>query len=55
MPALRSASGISMTRKYVKHWHSILMICAGVKGQTVAKFRDGGKVFLSKSDFEQFD
>jgi SAM-dependent methyltransferase len=51
---LRSASGLSMIRKYCKNWHSILMVHAGLKGRTIVKFRDGVEIPLSKSDYGQF-
>ena len=51
---LRSASGISMIRKYCKNWHSILMVHAGLKDRTIVKFRDGVEIPLSKSDYGQF-
>jgi hypothetical protein len=51
---LRSASGVSLVRKYCKNWYSILMVYAGLKARTIVKFRDGVEIPVSKSDYWEF-
>jgi hypothetical protein len=48
MPHLRSGEGVIVLKKYVDNWSSVLMVYSGIKLSTIAKFRDGTAVKLTK-------
>ena len=54
MPYLISASGVSLVRKYVSNWYTIVGIYLGLVSQTVACFRDGKKLPVSKQNYSEF-
>src|SRR5919108_5507457 len=48
MPHLRSAEGVGMLKKYVNNWFSVLMVYSSIKRSTIAKFKDGMVIELTK-------
>jgi Ribosomal protein L11 methyltransferase (PrmA) len=43
-----------MARKYVKNWYLLIPVYAGLVSKTVAEFRDGNRILVSKSDYGEF-
>ena len=54
MPHLRSLTGVSMLRKYVSNWFSVIGVYVGFLSETTASFRDGKKVVVSRKRYQDF-
>lgn len=54
MPHLRSAEGISMMKRYVDNWLSVLLVYSKLKSSVTVKFKDGDSTELSRKDFYTF-
>ena len=54
MPYLLSVAGISLIRKYVKNWYSVVGTYAKLLKSTEVRFRNGAETRVSKSDYGDF-
>jgi len=54
MPHLRSLEGVSMLRKYVSNWHSVIGVYIGLLSSTTANFRDGERRTVSRKEYNDF-
>jgi hypothetical protein len=54
MPHLRSAEGISMMKRYVDNWLSVLLVYSKLKRIVTIKFKDGDTAELSKKEYYIF-
>jgi hypothetical protein len=54
VPYLLSFAGLSIARKYVKNWYLLIPVYIGIVSKTVAEFRDGKSIPVSKSDYGEF-
>jgi hypothetical protein len=54
MPYLVSLDGFRMVRGYVENWYSVAAVFLGLSRSATAKFRNGNKIFLTKSGFHEF-
>lgn len=54
MPHLRSAEGITMMKRYVDNWLSVLLLYSNLKRSVNVRFRDGDTAELSKKDYNAF-
>ena len=54
MPHLRSAKGVSMLKRYVDNWLSVLLVYYNFKRIVTIRFKDGDTAKLSKKDYYVF-
>jgi hypothetical protein len=54
MPYLLTFSGISIARRYLLNWYSLIFVYLGISPNTIAEFRNGKKIKVSKHDYEEF-
>ena len=54
MPHLRSAEGISMMKRYIDNWLSVLLVYSKLKSSVTVKFKDGDSTELSRKDYYTF-
>lgn len=54
MPHLRSAEGLSMLKRHVSNWMSVLLVYKGMKKSVDARFRDGRVIPVSRTDYDAF-
>lgn len=54
MPHLVSICGLLISIKYVSNWYSLVALYFGIISKTTARFRNGKRVDVSKSDYIPF-
>lgn len=54
MPYLLSFAGISLIRRYVKNWYSVIVTYTKLLPSTVAKFRNGIELEVSRNNYSNF-
>jgi 16S rRNA G966 N2-methylase RsmD len=54
VPHLRSLQGFSLIQKYVRNWYSLIPLYLNITSETIAKFKDGREIVLSKDNFSKF-